>query len=183
MSQLDPQCTRDVVSVTIFRPRFESLVLWSIGCCSIGIAFYLVFDVVLESPDWVLTTVFGLLSCAMMSGVAIAFAFVEFSDEGISSRFIITRRIRWSEITEWTQWGADGSIFVRTVSGNVFGFSHWCVFGSRSQVVHSLLTEKLGPETKGENAVSFNIMRILFGSMILDGSREEERRNRFTNKN
>jgi hypothetical protein len=173
MNEFDSLGAQTVESVTTLRPKVESVVLWFVACTLIGFAFYLVFGVVLESPDWVLTIVFGLMSCAVVSGVATALAFVEFSDEGITQRFLITRKIPWSAMTEWTQWGADGSFYVRTVSGKVFGFSQWCVFGSRNEVVHSLLTRKLGPETKGDNAVFIDITKLLLGSFILDSSRDE----------
>ncbi|MFM8217096.1 MAG: hypothetical protein ACKN82_20975 [Pirellula sp.] len=147
--------------------------LWFVACGLIGFSFYWVFGMVLESPDWVLTIVIGLISLAILSGVATALAFVEFSDEAITQRFLMKRKIPWSEMTEWTQWGTDGSFYVRTVSGKVFGFSQWCIFGTRNEVVHSLLTHKLGPETKGDNAVSIDITRFLFGSFILDPKKDE----------
>lgn len=173
MNEFDQIYTQTNKSVTTFRPRVESVVLWFVACGLIGLAFYIVFGVVLESPDWVLAIVFGLIGCAVISGVATALAFVEFSDDAIKQRFFITRKTPWSEMSEWTQWGADGSFYVRTVSGKVFGFSQWCVFGIRNEVVYSLLARKLGPETKGDNAVSFDITRLLFGSFILAPSSDE----------
>jgi hypothetical protein len=126
---------------------------WFVACTLIGLGFYVTFRIVLGAPTWVQVLIGLLVVAALGSTVAMARAFVTFSDEGITQRSLKTRRYHWPDLEAWTQWGAKGSTFVRTKSGCVFGFNEWCVYGSRNQKVYAILSDRLGPEATGRHAV------------------------------
>ena len=168
-----------------YRPPILAVVIWFAACTVIGVAFYIVFRVVLAAPIWVQFVVGFIVVGAFLSGVLTARSFVKFSDAGITQRFLFSRQYTWESLVAWTQWGVNGSTFVRTSSGNVFGFNHWCISASRSREVCTILNRYIGTETKGDDAVLPGILKgltnMMTSSLALDATEQSdagERRNR-----
>jgi hypothetical protein len=165
----------DLTLPLTIRPPLLATLSWFTATTLIGVAFYFVFHLLLDMPLWALSIVATLVLGAFVSGILIARAFVTFSHKGFTHRFLTTRTYLWSDIKQWTQWGHDGSFFLRTTSDRTILFSHWLVFGNRNQIVYDVLVSHLGAESKGAKAVLPDVARALFGSMILSPEQADER--------
>jgi hypothetical protein len=108
--------------------------------------------------------VFGVLvAMGFLTGVAIVFAYVRLSEDAVESWFVFKRRILWSDVTAWTQWGEDGSVFVRTRCGRTKGLDNKCVYGKRRRLLRAILEDRIGPETRGAGAVMPPFLKAVVG--------------------
>ena len=149
-----------------YRPPLLMTIGWLLACCVIGVAFFFAFHIELEAPFWALCIIDALVFAAFFSGILTTRMFTTFSNEGISLRTFITQEYNWDDLESWTRWGEDGSTYVRTVDGKVFGFDHWSMTESVNLEVYAILENFLGPETKGDDAVRPAFLKFIMENMI-----------------
>jgi len=104
-----------------FRANPYFVLAWFLATTFIGVMFFVVHRVVLNSPIWVqLIFAIMVLVCYAM-GVMMLLARCTVSSDGICVARFVKRCFSWSEVAAWTRWGDNGPVFVRFSNGRIYG--------------------------------------------------------------
>ncbi|HET6428032.1 MAG TPA: hypothetical protein VFJ30_06470 [Phycisphaerae bacterium] len=155
----------------VFRPHIAGTVGWFAIWLILGGALFVLFRV-LGAPPWV-QAFMGLLvggGCVFLA--VAAFSYVRFTEDGFEARIFRRHTCRWADVEAWTQWGENGSTYVRTASKRVINLSDHACGGKRGRMLRRILTLYAGPETRGSDAVCPALIRALFGSFLAAGPPE-----------
>lgn len=117
-------------------------------------------------PAWAFVVLSLLISVPL--GIPNVFAYARFTTTGIEARSLFATSCAWHDVRGWTQWGEEGSTFVKTTSGRVFTFDNRCIFGrERNRHLHQILSEYAGPESTGSKAVLPPLLNLFFGDSLI----------------
>ncbi len=145
--------TCDNDSIT-FRPPWWFLTFWFGGSGGMLTAGLMSAGPLFGAPVWVRCFFVVVPLLALLEGLILSFANVRVNHEGLANRHHTHWCSRWEAVEAWSQWGPRGSVYVRTKDGHVRGFSSWCVYGVRCDLLARALERHLGPGAIGDSAVA-----------------------------
>ena len=150
---------------TIFRPHPLGHLAWCLAAPAIWCVLFYGFNIV-GMPPLAIYFVYLLGIAVLLSAFHVSTSYCKITEEFLETGLMFRTRIRWNDIEKWTRWGKNGSLYIQSQSGKILGTGSWAFYGDRIDRLETMLTERFGAQTTGEDGVLPRLLDIFVGSMI-----------------